>query len=262
VLMALVIFVAPRQAAAMQAEYAFDVAAALPDDSAQGAGLLPDAPQAQASSTASAQQTPPAADAASGPKQTKRILFIIPNFRSVSADEKLPPTTTKEKFKITMQDSFDYSAFAEVAILSGVSEAENSVPQFGKGMGGYARYYWHGFADNTDGNLWVEFIVPTVAREDPRYYTLGHGGVFHRTVYSVSRLLITRDNNGKPTPNFSEIVGNGAAAGISGLYYPSAERGWTKTGQRWFLEVGIDGISNIVKEFWPDINAKVFHNKY
>jgi hypothetical protein len=232
------------------------------DHCAPSAVALPDAPQAQTTPAAAPAATPAPAEQAAAPKQTKRILFIIPNFRSVSADEKLPPTTTKEKFKLTMQDSFDYSAFAEVAILSGFSEAGNSVPQFGKGIGGYARYYWHGFADNTDGNLWVEFIVPTVAREDPRYYTLGHGGVVHRTVYSVSRLFITRNNNGNPTPNFSEIVGNGAAAGISGLYYPSAERGWTKTGQRWFLEVGIDGISNVVKEFWPDINAKVFHNKY
>jgi hypothetical protein len=75
-------------------------------------------------------------------------------------------------------------------------------------------------------------------------------------------LFVTRDNQGNPTPNFSEIVGNGAAAGISDLYYPSDDRTWTKTGQRWFLQVGIDGLSNLVKEFWPDINGKVFHDKY
>ena len=98
--------------------------------------------------------------------------------------------------------------------------------------------------------------------KDPRYYTLGHGGIVRRTVYSVSRLVLTRNNQGNPTPNFSEIVGNGAAAGISGLYYPSSERGWTKTGQRWALQVGIDGLSNILTEFWPDINDKIFHDKY
>jgi hypothetical protein len=261
-LAALVMYQASECLAAKPVEHdANSAAAALaPRDTTPAANPLPDAPQAQ--TTTSTTTAPATTTETAAPKQTKRILFIIPNFRSVSADEKLPPTTTKEKFKLTMQDSFDYSAFAEVAILSGMAEAGNSEPQFHKGAAGYARYYWHGFADNTDGNLWVEFIVPTLTREDPRYYTLGHGSVVHRTVYSVSRLFITRDNNGRATPNFSEIVGNGAAAGISGLYYPSAQRGWTKTGQRWFLEVGIDGLSDIVKEFWPDINAKVFHDKY
>jgi hypothetical protein len=224
------------------------------------ADSLPDAPQTSAATNASsASQSAPAS---AGPQQTKRILFVIPNFRSVSADQKLPPTTTPEKFKIALQDSFDYSAFLEVGILAGLSEYENSEPLFHQGAAGYGRYYWHSFADNTDGDFMTEFIVPTLTKEDPRYYTLGHRGIVRRTGYSVSRLFITRNNQGSPTPNFSEIVGNGAAAGISGLYYPSNERGWTKTGQRWVLQVGIDGLSNLVKEFWPDVNDRLFHDKY
>ena len=108
----------------------------------------------------------------------------------------------------------------------------------------------------------TEFLVPMATREDPRYYTLGHGGFLHQSVYSISRLIITRDNQGNATPNFSEIVGNGAAAGIANLYYPRLDRDWTKAGQRWVLQVGIDGLANLVKEFWPDINAKLFHDKY
>jgi hypothetical protein len=224
-----------------------------------GDDALPDAPQAQSSTTSA---TPPAPAAPVGPQQTKRILFIVPNFRSVSADVKLPPTTSREKLKIFVEDSFDYSAFVEVAILAGLAEDKNSEPEFHGGAPGYARYYWHSFADNVDGNLMTEYAVPVLTREDPRYYTLGHGGVLHRSVYSVTRLFITRNNQGNPTPNFSEIVGNGAAAGVSNLYYPSDELTWTKTGQRWVLQVGIDGLSDLVKEFWPNINDKLFHDKY
>jgi len=225
---------------------------------------LPDAPQAQspAPQTSSTSNPAPANTPAAPPQQTRRILYIIPNFRSVTADVKLPPMSTKEEFKLFIEDSFDYSAVAEVAILSGWSEVQKSEPAFHSGFPGYGRYFWHGFADNTDGNLMTEFLVPALTREDPRYYTLGHGGFFHRSAYAVSRLFITRSNSGRATPNFSEIVGNGAGAGISNLYYPRAERNWTKTGQRWFLEVGIDGISNMLKEFWPELNAKFLHNKY
>jgi hypothetical protein len=233
---------------------AADSRASLTDDS------LPDAPVAQSSvqpTPGSAQANPPAS-----PHQTKRILFIVPNFRSVTADIKLPPMTVKEKFKLVLDDTFDYSGFIEVGILAGVSDIHKSEPEFGHGAAAYGRYYWHGFADTTDGNFMTEFLVPVAMREDPRYYTLGHGGFLKRTTYSVSRLFITRSDLGNATPNFAEIVGNGAASGISNFYYPSQDRNWTKTGQRWVLQVGIDGLANLAKEFWPDINSRLFHDKY
>jgi len=180
----------------------------------------------------------------------------------VTADVKLPPMSVKDKFKLVLDDTFDYSGFIEVGLLAGLSDYHKSEPEFHHGAAAYGRYYWHGFADATDGNLMTEFLVPVATHEDPRYYTLGHGGFAKRTSYSISRLFITRSDLGHATPNFSEIVGNGAASGISNFYYPSADRNWTKTGQRWVLQVGVDGIANLAKEFWPDINAKIFHDKY
>lgn len=194
-------------------------------------------------------------------KQTRRILGIIPNFRSVSVDEKLPPISTRDKFKLMLDDNFDYSNFIFVGILAGVGQAEDSYPEFHNGAPAYARYYWHSFADTADGNLMVEFLFPVATHEDPRYYTLGRGGFVKRTGYSFSRLLITRNDRGGATPNFSEVIGNGASSGISGLYYPSPERTWTKTGQRWITQIGLDGFANLVKEFWPDLNSRIFHNQ-
>lgn len=118
-------------------------------------------------------------------------------------------------------------------------------------------------ADQAIGNYLTEAIVPTVTHEDPRYYTLGHGGFLKRTGYAVSRLLVTRTDSGGRAFNISEIVvGKGAGAGISDLYYPSSERTWTKTGQKWVTQIALDGAFNIVKEFWPDVNRFIFHGEY
>ena len=108
----------------------------------------------------------------------------------------------------------------------------------------------------------TEAIFPTLTREDPRYYTLGHGGFLKRSRYALSRLLITRTDSGGSSLNFSEIIGNGVGAGISTSYYPSRERTWTKTGQKWVTQIGLDGAFNILKEFWPDLNRIVFRSKY
>ncbi|MGH9615720.1 MAG: hypothetical protein ACRD28_03180 [Acidobacteriaceae bacterium] len=198
-------------------------------------------------------------------RQTKRILYVIPNFRSVSLDVVLPPQTPKEKFMLMLQDSFDYSTFIYVGGVAGAADAEKSTPEFGHGAAAYGRYYWHSFADNLGGNIFTEAVVPILTHEDPRYYTMGRGGILRRGVYSVGRLFITRTdltatNHAHNTFNFSEIIGNGAGAGISDLYYPSKERTWTKTGQKWVVQIGLDGASNLVKEFWPDVNSHIFHN--
>lgn len=223
----------------------------------------PDVPQAQTSSSTpqSPTNSPNTNNNSLEGKQTKRILWIIPNFRAVSVDAKLPPETVKEKFIGATQDSFDYSAFVWVGMLAGVSQAENSIPEFHQGAAGYGRYYWHTFVDNADENYWVEFIVPVALHQDPRYYTLGRGGIFKRTGYSISRALITRTDAGNNTFNVSEVIGAGAAAGISNLYYPSPYRTWTKTGQRWLVSIGLDGATFLFKEFWPDVNSRIFHQK-
>ena len=81
--------------------------------------------------------------------QTKRIMGLIPNFRSVSTDEKLPPMTVKEKFLTATDDSFDYSSVFIPAMLAGVSMARKATPEFGQGAVGYGRYFWHSALDQT-----------------------------------------------------------------------------------------------------------------
>ena len=194
-------------------------------------------------------------------KQTTRILGIIPNFRAVSANQKLPPQSVKEKFVTASQDSFDYSSVVVPAALAGFDLGRNSIPEFGKGGVGYGRYFWHSLVDQTSENYWVEFIVPAVTHEDTRYYTLGHGGFLKRTEYALSRVAITRSDSGNAVFNAGEVIGAGASAGISNLYYPSRERGAGNTISQWGLDIGIDAATFELKEFWPDINHALFHGQ-
>ena len=215
---------------------------------------LPDAPEPQQSSG-------PSADPVHSDPQTKRILGIFPNFRAVSTDTHLPPQSVKEKFVTASQDSFDYSAFVLPVLLAGYGQATNETPEFHQGAAGYGRYFWHTFADQTDENYMVEFVVPAITHEDTRYYTLGSdkGGIMKRMGYALSRAVVTRDDAGHNTFNFSEVVGAGAAAGISNLYYPSPERTFSNTADKWSTNVGIDAATFIIREFWPDINHALFH---
>jgi hypothetical protein len=247
------------------------LARGLSDPAAPGisasAAVLPDAPLPQtqtqappgASTAAKTEATPTPSN--QGKQQTKRILFIVPNFRSVNADQKLPPETAKEKFKTAALQSFDYSGIIFVAGQAGVAQAQNSYPEFRQGAAGYGRYFWHTFADSTDENLWVQAILPVALHQDSRYYTLGHGNIFKREAYAFTRVLVTRNDDSSRAPNYSEVVGAGIASGISAAYYPSVYQTWTKVGQRWLTNVIIDGAVYSMNEFWPDVNGAIFHQK-
>jgi hypothetical protein len=230
------------------------------DSASQAAG---DAAQSS-SINQPAPQNPPrqSAQQDSNGQQTKRILGIVPNFRAVSADTKLPPETVKEKFVDATEDSFDYSSIFIPAVIAAYNLDKRTTPEFHEGAAGYARYFWHSAVDQTSENYMVEFIVPAFTREDARFYTLGHGGFIKRTGYALSRAVITRSDSGAEVFNISEVFGAGAASGISNLYYPSASRSVGNTMSEWAEDVGIDAASFWVKEFWPDINRHVFHNKY
>lgn len=209
------------------------------------------------------QDNPPESDNAnpSQAKQTKRMMWVVPNFGAVSSNTQLPPLSVKGKFKLAEEDSFDYSAFIWTGILSFQSWALNSDPELGQGAAGYGRYYWRGFADGVSGTYFTEAIIPAITHEDPRYYTLGHGGIFRRTYYSLSRTFITKTDSGRDSFNWSEVGGNGLEAGLSNAYYPPEEQGLSQTLRNWGTQMESAALNNVAKEFWPDIRRKLFRQK-
>ncbi|MGA7343571.1 MAG: hypothetical protein WBE72_08995 [Terracidiphilus sp.] len=251
-----------------------------PDPTIALAAELPEAPIPQATDAGSAgQQTQPgqnqngqdqtgqkpSADSAqkkTPPPQPKRILGLMPNYRAVSAGVRPPPPTPGEAFKIATQNSFDYSAFIFVGITSLLAEGSNAHSQLGKGVGGFWAYYWRGYLDKTDGNYWVDAIMPTVFHQDERYYAMGEGGFWKRGIYAASRELITPDYHGKNSFNASEILGRGASQAISLSYYPSKTQTAGGYTEKYAYAVGRDALTNVFREFWPDINAHLFHKNH
>ena len=100
-------------------------------------------------------------------------------------------------------------------------------------------------------------VFPSLLHEDPRYYQLGHGSISHRTFYSVSRLFVCRTDSGHVRFNYSESVGNAMAAGISNIYHAPEDRTWGSNLTTYAMLDMWDGLSNLMKEFWPDVHRKM-----
>jgi len=205
-------------------------------------------------STVSAQQpaTPPnPADDTGG----KRILWVIPNFRTSPTLNPYVPIAPKEKFKIASQDSFDRGTIALAAAFAGQSMLSNSNRSFGEGVPGYAKYFGAAYGDFVIGNYMTEGVFPTLLHQDPRYFRRGKGKGLARLGYATSRIFVTVHDSGRLEPNYSELLGNSAAVAISMAYYRE-NRDVGDAVSKLGGQLAVDMASNVIKEFWPDLSRK------
>jgi hypothetical protein len=190
-----------------------------------------------------------------------RMFYVMPNYLTVQNEAEVQPLTWKGKFGITARGAFDPYEFAIVGVLAGIRQADDAYPAFGQGAAGFGKRYGAAFADQVDGNMMVGAVFPSLLHTDPRYYQNGHGGFIHRFGYAISRILISRKDSGGNVFNASEFFGNGVAAGIATLYYPSQDRSVGSTVSNWGTQLSVDAFGNELKEFWPDIHRKLHKKK-
>ena len=185
----------------------------------------------------------------------ERLFWVLPDFLLIEDAKNLPPLSAGAKFRVVARSSFDYIDYPVYGMLAGISQAENSEPGYGRGASGYGKRYGAAFADGTIESFVTGAILPSILRQDPRYYQLGKGGFWRRTGYAIGHIFVTRADSGRIQFNYSEIVGSSLSAGISTYsYHPSNQRTVRNSLSVWGTQVGYDTISTVFNEFWPDIH--------
>jgi len=194
------------------------------------------------------------------PQEDKRVFGVFPNYRTTEASIPFTPIGAKQKILIGLKDSFDWPVYLTSAGFAGLYQLEDQNPSFGQGVEGYARRYGTALADQVIGNMMTESFMPSLLHEDPRYFRLGRGNgtTMHRLFYALSRIIVTRTDSGGRRFNFSEWLGNSAAVAISNAYYPDT-RDAEDAVERLFIACATDAISQVGKEFWPDVKHALFH---
>ena len=190
-----------------------------------------------------------------------RLFWTLPNFLTVRT-KNVPPLSVGAKFKVVTKQTFDPMEFVYAGFLAGISQASDSEPGFGQGVGGYAKRFGTSFADVGIENYFTGAIFPSFLKQDPRFYQLGEGRFFHRLGYAMSRIFVIRSDAGKSQFNASELGGSAFSAGISTFsYHPQEDRNIENALSVWGSQVGWDTVTLVVKEFWPDIRKKLTKRK-
>jgi hypothetical protein len=190
--------------------------------------------------------------------ESKRVLGIIPNYRTSSMGPTYEPLTASEKFKVASEDSFDRGTFALAGFFAGEAQLTNANRSFGQGAAGFGRYYGSAYGDLLIGDFMTEAVFPTLLHQDPRYFRRGTGSTFSRVGYAMRQIFWTHGDSGATRFNYSEIIGNSTAVAISTAYYRD-NRDVGDAVSKLGLQLGVDMASNMLKEFWPDLRRKFRH---
>jgi hypothetical protein len=193
-------------------------------------------------------------------EESQRILGVVPMF-GVTNRHHPPPLTSGQKFHLFVKGTVDPFNWAAIGVQAGISQAQNSFPQYGQGAAGYGKRFGAALADSTSSGLFANFVYPVLLKEDPRYFRSGEGTIKRRIGYSLAQEFVGHKDSGGRTVNWSNILGGFSAGGLSNLYYPSNDRGFSLTMSRVGISFLYGSAGGIVSEFWPDIDRAVFHRK-
>jgi hypothetical protein len=183
-------------------------------------------------------------------EEKQRLLGVFPNFY-VTYDPKAVPLTTKLKFQLAWKTAIDPVSFAIVGGVAGIQQADNAFSGYGQGAQGYAKRYGAAYGDFVIGTFIGSAILPSLLKQDPRYFYKGTGSWRSRFLYAVANSVICKGDNGRWQPNYSFIIGDLASGGISNLYYPAQNRnGAALTFENAAIAVGAGAVGNVIQEFF------------
>ena len=188
----------------------------------------------------------------------KRAYGVLPNYRTADGNLPFEPITAKYKMTIAAKDSFDGPLWIIGGIFAGIYHLENQNPSFGQGFKGFAHRYVTSFGDQAIGNMMTEGVMPSILHQDPRYFRRGTGSTKSRLAYALTRIFVCKNDRGHWTFNSSEVLGNAVGAAISNAYYPDTRTVHDNV-QKLGIQLGTDALSQVLKEFWPDVKRKWFN---
>jgi Carboxypeptidase regulatory-like domain len=183
-------------------------------------------------------------------QEKQRVLGVIPNFY-VTYVHNAAPLTPKQKFELAWKSTVDPVNFGITGVIAGIQQADNDFSGYGQGAAGYAKRYGAAYGNFLTGTYIGAAILPSLLKQDPRYFYKGTGTTRSRILYALANAVICKGDDGRWETNYSSILGSLASGGISNLYYPAKDRnGAGLTFENALIGIGATAATNILQEFF------------
>lgn len=183
-------------------------------------------------------------------EEQQKLLGVIPNYY-VSYVPHAAPLTPRLKFQLAWKTTTNPVNLLITGGIAGIEQSDNAFSGYGQGAVGYSRRFGSAYGDFISGTYIGGAILPTLLKQDPRYFWKGTGSKTSRFFYAVANAVICKGDNGRWQANYSGIIGGLAAGGISNLYYPAENRnGAALTFENAAIGTGFGAVGNVIQEFF------------
>ena len=192
----------------------------------------------------------------------ERILGVMPDYQTVrDTSRPVAPLTARDKWLLAEKETVDPFNIATAFMTAAESQAGNETPKYGGGYANYGRRVGAALADSGTQNFFSAGVLANLLHQDPRYFRKGpQSKILPRIAYSVSRLVVARQDSGREAFNASNIGGMMLGIVASNAYYPAASVNSSVMLSRISTSMMGGAVGNLMSEFWPDLQEKFFHH--
>lgn len=182
---------------------------------------------------------------------TNRSLF----FPDIAASSR--PLDSKDKFKLFINQSASPPYFIASSISAGTGLWRDSPAAYGEGAQGYFKRFGASMARGSSSAFFGTFVLGSALHQDPRFYPQLHPTIWSAMKYSVTRIVVTRNDEGKAVFNSSYLGGVMMAEGLASAYLPVSEQNAGRTFARVGSDIGWKIAANMFKDYWPTMFKKL-----
>lgn len=168
--------------------------------------------------------------------------------------------TPKEKFELFLSDSIAPNQVFTSVVGSAIAQADNSPAGWGQGWDAYGKRFGSSMARGASSEFFGTFLLASVLRQDPRFFPEANPTFGSSIKYSLSRVVITRNDAGTNEGNWSGLLGPLMAEGLANVYWPDQDRNAGQTLQRYGLDLALRAGGNMLRNYWPVFQKRLRHS--
>jgi hypothetical protein len=187
--------------------------------------------------------------------QKKSIVFpdIAANQERLSAGQ---------KFQLFVDNSASVHTLSWSILGSALGQADNSPTGFGQGWDAYAKRFGASMARGASNEFFGTFVISSVLHLDPRFYAEVNPTLSHAAKYSVQRVFIIRNDEGRDVIAWPRLVGPLMAESLANVYWPERNRTVGDTLFRYGIDLATRAGGNMLREYWPVVYRKLGHSTH
>ena len=166
-----------------------------------------------------------------------------------------------EKFELAVDNSISVHTIAWAALGSAFGQSADSPTGFNQGWDGYGKRVGSSMARQSSAQFLGSFVIASALHEDPRFFPEYNPTFTHSSKYSLQRVFVTRNDEGRDVPNLPGLLGPLLGEGLANVYWPERNRTVGDTFLRYGLDLASRAGGNMFREYWPVLFAKIRHER-